>query len=139
MGDAERADPSLVPDVRGSTTRHGRERGLPPDRANYRLLNDNLLDLSHETYVHTRTIGHEAVAETPIAIKVEDLSVRIDKEMPGCTPPPFYQFLDGSRRPDRIDRWQRTVHQPPGYVVIDVGVQPLDAPGIESQRGASST
>ena len=40
--------------------------------ADYRLLNDNLLDLSHETYVHTRTIGHEAVAESPIAIKVGD-------------------------------------------------------------------
>ena len=54
--------------------------------------------------------------------------MRIDKEMPGCTPPPFYQFLGRLKASDRIDRWQRTVYQPPGYVVIDVGVQPLDAP-----------
>lgn len=129
MGDPERADPSLVPDVHWlDDPAWAASEGYHRIEANYRLLNDNLLDLSHETYVHTRTIGHEAVAETPIAIKVEDLSVRIDKEMPGCTPPPFYQFLGRLKASDRIDRWQRTVFQPPGYVVIDVGVQPLDAP-----------
>jgi vanillate O-demethylase monooxygenase subunit len=129
MGDPERADPSLVPDVHWlDDPKWVASEGYHRIEANYRLLNDNLLDLSHETYVHTRTIGHEVVAETPIAIKVEDRTVRLDKEMPGCTPPPFYQFLGRLKASDRIDRWQRTVYQPPGYVVIDVGVQPLDAP-----------
>jgi phenylpropionate dioxygenase-like ring-hydroxylating dioxygenase large terminal subunit len=129
MGDSERADPSLVPDVHWlDDPKWVASEGYHRIEANYRLLNDNLLDLSHETYVHTRTIGHEAVAETPIAIKVEDRTVRLDKEMPGCTPPPFYQFLGRLKASDRIDRWQRTIYQPPGYVVIDVGVQPLDAP-----------
>jgi len=129
MGDPERADPALVPDVHWlDDPKWVASEGYHRIEANYRLLNDNLLDLSHETYVHTRTIGHEAVAESPIAIKVEERAVRIDKEMPGCTPPPFYQFLGRLKASDRIDRWQRTVYQPPGYVVIDVGVQPLDAP-----------
>lgn len=129
MGDAERADPALVPDVHWlDDPAWVASEGYHRIEANYRLLNDNLLDLSHETYVHTRTIGHEAVAETPIAIKVEERAVRIDKEMPGCTPPPFYQFLGRLSPTDRIDRWQRTTYQPPGYVVIDVGVQPLDGP-----------
>ena len=129
MGDPERADPALVPDVHWlDDPAWVASEGYHRIEANYRLLNDNLLDLSHETYVHTRTIGHEAVAETPIAIRVDERSVRIDKEMPGCTPPPFYQFLGRLRASDRIDRWQRTVYQPPGYVVIDVGVKPLDSP-----------
>jgi hypothetical protein len=34
--------------------------------------------------------------------------VRVVKEMPGCTPPPFYQFLGRLKPTDRIDRWQRT-------------------------------
>jgi vanillate O-demethylase monooxygenase subunit len=127
MGDAERADPALVPDVHWlDDPAWVAAEGYHRIEANYRLLNDNLLDLSHETYVHTRTIGHEAVAETPISIKVEDGAVRIDKEMPGCTPPPFYQFLGKLGQSDRIDRWQRTIYRPPGYIVIDVGVQPLD-------------
>jgi len=35
--------------------------GYHPISANYKLLNDNLLDLSHETYVHVHTIGRETV------------------------------------------------------------------------------
>jgi phenylpropionate dioxygenase-like ring-hydroxylating dioxygenase large terminal subunit len=137
MGDAERADPALVPDVHWlDDPKWVASEGYHRIAANYRLLNDNLLDLSHETYVHTRTIGHEAVAESPIAIRVEERAVCIDKEMPGCTPPPFYQFLGRLKPTDRIDRWQRTVYHPPGYIVIDVGVQPLDAaPGSNRVEG----
>ncbi len=137
MGDAERADPALVPDVHWlDDPAWAASEGYHRIAANYRLLNDNLLDLSHETYVHTRTIGHEAVAESPIAIRVDERAVYIDKEMPGCTPPPFYQFLGRLKPTDRIDRWQRTVYRPPGYVVIDVGVQPLDsAPGSNRVEG----
>ena len=137
MGDPERADPALVPDVHWlDDPAWVASEGYHRIEANYRLLNDNLLDLSHETYVHTRTIGHEAVAESPIAIKVGERSVRIDKEMPGCTPPPFYQFLGRLKATDRIDRWQRTVYEPPGFIVIDVGVQALaDVPGSNRVEG----
>jgi vanillate O-demethylase monooxygenase subunit len=54
--------------------------------------------------------------------------VYVDKEMKDCTPPPFYQYLAKLSANDRIDRWQRTVYLPPGYIVIDVGVQPLQPP-----------
>lgn len=129
LGDPDRAKAELVPDAHWlDDPAWVAAEGYHRIEANYRLLNDNLLDLSHETYVHARTIGHEAVAETPAAIRVEDGVLRIDKEMPGCTPPPFYQFLGHLKPTDRIDRWQRTIYQPPGYIVIDVGVQPLDAP-----------
>jgi phenylpropionate dioxygenase-like ring-hydroxylating dioxygenase large terminal subunit len=55
MGDPERAEQSTVPDVHWLDDPRG-----PPPRATTTsppitgLLNDNLLDLSHETYVHTR-------------------------------------------------------------------------------------
>jgi phenylpropionate dioxygenase-like ring-hydroxylating dioxygenase large terminal subunit len=105
-------------------------------KANYKLLNDNLLDLSHETYVHGKTIGHDSVAETPIAIRNDVNAVYVDKEMKNCNPPPFYQYLARVSATDRVDRWQHTVFQPPGYIVIDVGVQPLDAvPGSNRVEG----
>jgi phenylpropionate dioxygenase-like ring-hydroxylating dioxygenase large terminal subunit len=137
MGDAERADAASVPDVHWlDDPAWVASEGYHRIAANYRLLNDNLLDLSHETYVHTRTIGHDAVAETPIAIRVDDGAVYIDKEMPGCTPPPFYQFLGRLKPTDRIDRWQRTVYRPPGYIVIDVGVEPKEhVPGANRVEG----
>ncbi|HQU47659.1 MAG TPA: aromatic ring-hydroxylating dioxygenase subunit alpha [Casimicrobiaceae bacterium] len=129
MGEAERADALKVPDIHWlDDPAWVAAEGYHRIEANFRLLNDNLLDLSHETYVHQRTIGHEAVAESPVAIEADERSVRIVKEMPGCTPPPFYQVLGRLKPTDRIDRWQRTVYEPPGIIVLDVGVNPLDAP-----------
>ena len=129
MGEAERADALKVPDIHWlDDPAWVAAEGYHRIEANFRLLNDILLDLSHETYVHQRTIGHEAVAESPVAIEADERSVRIVKEMPGCTPPPFYQFLGRLKPTDRIDRWQRTVYEPPGIIVLDVGVNPLDAP-----------
>jgi vanillate O-demethylase monooxygenase subunit len=137
MGDAEKADAALVPDV------HWMEspgwvaaEGYHHVAANYKLLNDNLLDLSHETYVHGKTIGHDSVAETPFSFRTEGNAVYVDKEMKACNPPPFYQYLARVSAADKVDRWQHTVYIPPGYIVIDVGVQPLEPiPGSNRVEG----
>jgi phenylpropionate dioxygenase-like ring-hydroxylating dioxygenase large terminal subunit len=128
MGDEERADPDLIPDV------HWMDRpgwiaseGYHAISANYKLLNDNLLDLSHETYVHVHTIGHDSVAETPVEVKYTDKLVCVTKEIASCNPPPLYQYLARVPANANVQRWQRTTYQPPGYCVIDVGVQPLEA------------
>ena len=137
MGDAEKADPALVPDVHWmSDPAWVASEGYHHVKANYKLLNDNLLDLSHETYVHGKTIGHDSVAESPIAIRMDGNAVYVDKEMKDCNPPPFYQYLAKVSATERVDRWQHTVFQPPGYIVIDVGVQPLSpVPGSNRVEG----
>jgi phenylpropionate dioxygenase-like ring-hydroxylating dioxygenase large terminal subunit len=137
MGDADKADPTAVPDVHWmDDPQWVASTGYHRVDANYKLLNDNLLDLSHETYVHTRTIGNEAVAESPIAIRTEGSVVKVDKEMPTCNPPPFYQYLGRLSAEDKVKRWQRTVYQPPGYIVIDVGVEALQpVPGSVRVEG----
>jgi vanillate O-demethylase monooxygenase subunit len=60
MGDAEQADISLIPDVRlldrDDVYMH---RGELNYAANYNLINDNLLDLSHVAFVHEKTIGRK--------------------------------------------------------------------------------
>ena len=121
----------------GSTTRPGsRAEGYHRIEANYRLLNDNLLDLSHETYVHTRTIGHEAVAESPIAIKVDEAPFASTRRCPAARRRRSTSSSAASGDRCRIDRWQRTVYQPPGYIVIDVGVQALEpVPGSNRVEG----
>ena len=104
--------------------------------ADYRLLTDNLLDLSHETYLHTRTIGNEAVADTPVTTNTDRRCVYVQKKIAECPPPPFYQFLGRLPADARVRRWQRTRFEPPGYTVIDVGVESLDAvPGSNRVAG----
>jgi vanillate O-demethylase monooxygenase subunit len=95
-------------------------------KANYKLLNDNLLDLSHETYVHARTIGNEAVAESPVEVRYDERGVYVTKEIESCNPPPLYQYLGRVPATANVSRWQRTVYRPPGYIMIEVGIQPIE-------------
>lgn len=136
MGEGE-ADPSLVPDVRWlDDPAWVPATGYHLVGANYQLLTDNLLDLSHETYVHQRTIGNDAVAEAPVETRHDAHEVHVRKEIARCNPPPFYQYLANVPASAFVRRWQRTVYRPPGYVVIDVGVEPLDAiPGANRVEG----
>ena len=127
MGDADRADPALVPDFHWMDDGDWAvATGYHHIRADYRLLVDNLLDLSHETFVHPETIGTAAVADSPVAVSViEKRTVRAHREMPGCPPPPQFIALAGFDGP--IDRWQTTLYTPPGFCVIEVGAVPADS------------
>ena len=66
MGDAEGADPSLIPDVSLLDDDERRvSYGQLDYRANYMLVNDNLLDLSHVGFVHENSLGRRV--ENPAA------------------------------------------------------------------------
>ena len=66
LGDAARADPAAIPDVHWvDDPAWAAVTGYHHFGANYQLVNDNLLDLSHESFVHEETIGNESVAEAP--------------------------------------------------------------------------
>ena len=124
MGDPTKADPALVPDV------HWMEdpdwavaEGYHFIDADYRFLVDNLLDLSHETFVHPETIGNSAVADSPVSAKViGKKTIRVHRDMYSCTPPPQFITLGGFTGP--IDRWHTTYYTPPGFCIIEVGAVP---------------
>lgn len=92
-------------------------------KANYQFMNDNLLDLSHEAYVHERTIGNEAVAEAPVTTTVVDSEVRVHRDILNCEPPPFYKRATGFGT--NINRWHTTIFRPPGFHVIENGSYPV--------------
>jgi phenylpropionate dioxygenase-like ring-hydroxylating dioxygenase large terminal subunit len=126
LGEPGAADDSLVPDVSWlERPDWACALGYHHIRANYKLLNDNLLDLSHETYVHGKTIGNDAVAESAVVVRADGRGVYVDKEIERCHAPPFYQYLANVSATDEVRRWQRTTYHPPGYIVIDVGVEPI--------------
>jgi phenylpropionate dioxygenase-like ring-hydroxylating dioxygenase large terminal subunit len=92
-------------------------------RANYRLLNDNLLDLTHETFVHDEIIGNRAVADSPAETKViDDERVEVFRYMADCEPPPLY--VTANKLAGHIDRWHTTIYRPPGYLLIENGAKP---------------
>ena len=124
LGDPERADPDLIPDFHWmDDPEWAVAEGYHHVDADYRFLVDNLLDLSHETFVHPETIGNAAVADSPASVKViERRTVRVHRDMLGCEAPPQFVALAGFA--GKIDRWHTTLYTPPGFCVIEVGAVP---------------
>jgi phenylpropionate dioxygenase-like ring-hydroxylating dioxygenase large terminal subunit len=94
-------------------------------KADYRLLNDNLLDLSHESYVHDTTIGNDAVAQAPVSVVRGETELRVHRDILNCEPPPFYVKATGFTEP--INRWHTTIFTPPCTHVIENGSYPATA------------
>jgi phenylpropionate dioxygenase-like ring-hydroxylating dioxygenase large terminal subunit len=126
FGEAEKADPDLIPDFwpcsRPGWTFDG---GYVRIQCDYRLLIDNLMDLTHETYVHDGSIGQQELMEAPIETRVEGDEIVVTRWMPGIDAPPFWR--GALKREGPVDRWQICRFLPPSNVIIDVGVAPADA------------
>jgi phenylpropionate dioxygenase-like ring-hydroxylating dioxygenase large terminal subunit len=96
---------------------------MEPLAAQYGLLVDNLLDLSHETFLHAGFIGTPEVAETPITTDVvAGPIVNVSRRMHAVECPPFYANSTGLSSP--IDRWQDIEYHPPGFYLLHVRVAP---------------
>jgi phenylpropionate dioxygenase-like ring-hydroxylating dioxygenase large terminal subunit len=126
IGDNDRADPALIPDLwpcsRDGWTFDG---GYYPVACDYRLMIDNLMDLTHETYVHSSSIGQVEILEAPIETHVADGHVFVTRWMEGVDAPPFWR---GALKKDGpVDRWQICQFMLPASVMIDVGVAPVEA------------
>lgn len=106
------------------------ERMLHPDwattkvrlhiRANYLLVVDNLMDLSHVAYVHNSTIGNAAVAEDADVVftRTGDV-VRAARDM--CGVPAARTYAEFGPHKRIFDRWQISEFHPPSYFFINNG------------------
>jgi len=126
VGEAALADPAAIPDFWPcSAPGWAFDGGYYRIACDYRLVIDNLMDLSHETYVHAGSIGQHEINETPIEAETRGDEVIVRRWMPGITPPPFWR--DALRHDGPVDRWQICHFLPPSSVLIDVGVAPIAA------------
>ncbi len=128
MGDAAAADPALVPGWHWMDAPGWRAvRGGPPFHveANYLLLNDNLLDLSHVAYVHAGSIGTDNVADFPIVAERGEDHVRMSRVVRDSPPPPLYRRMGGFA--GNVDRWQVAVSTLPACNTVHAGCAPPGA------------
>lgn len=128
IGDPDRADAARIPrapwlDSPNYTT----VSGMEPLAARFGLLVDNLLDLSHETYLHGGYIGTPEVASTPISTEVDDEAgiVYVSRHMDDAECPPFYAKSTGLS--GRISRWQDIEYTPPCLYKLHSRIAP---PGV---------
>jgi phenylpropionate dioxygenase-like ring-hydroxylating dioxygenase large terminal subunit len=114
IGDPSRADETRIPRAPWLVSPdYTTVSGMEPLAARFGLLVDNLLDLSHETYLHGGYIGTPEVAGTPITTEVDDAAgvVYVSRHMDDAECPPFYASSTGLT--GRINRWQDIEYTPP--------------------------
>jgi phenylpropionate dioxygenase-like ring-hydroxylating dioxygenase large terminal subunit len=121
MGDAAKADTAKIPDMPWlSDPKWATTPGNLHVKTNYQFIIDNLLDLTHVTYVHKNTLaGDPREATTPTKTERLNDGVRVGRWMIDFVPPPL--FAKAGNFTSNVDRWQHVTWHPPGIVYLDVG------------------
>jgi|EndMetStandDraft_8_1072994.scaffolds.fasta_scaffold24380_4 phenylpropionate dioxygenase-like ring-hydroxylating dioxygenase large terminal subunit len=134
MGDPAQADEAKIPklywlaDPKWTVT-----PGYIRLKSNYQFLVDNLLDLTHVTYVHKNTLaGDPREATTPTKTERLPDGVRVGRWMIDFAPPPLFAKAGGFT--GNVDRWQFVTWTPPSTVYLDVGCATTGTGAPEGDR-----
>lgn len=134
IGDPALADEQKIPDMHWCSDPSWVFDGSTYHvKCNYQLIVDNLMDLSHETYVHPSSIGQHEIAEAPIKVTSDETSATVTRWMHDIIPPPFWAA--NLKSTEKCDRWQICQFSLPSNVMIDVGVA---LTGTGAQQGNRS-
>jgi vanillate O-demethylase monooxygenase subunit len=115
MGEPQQADPSDIPATDWLTDpAWAYAHGYVHVAANYVGLHENLLDLSHFTYLHPGNIGTPEYAAAPFEVSAHDDYVRISRLVPECPVPDIYTKPTGLAAHERISRKTVSEYLSPG-------------------------
>ncbi len=121
MGEAA-PDESLLPDFfENDDPAWAPVPGYLHIEANYELMIDNILDLTHVVFVHKTTLAGGGVAETPLAVEVKGDRIFARRMMFNVDTAPIYKAAKGLH--GKIDRWQIFEWQPPSFVKVILGAR----------------
>lgn len=125
-GDPAKADPATIHHPHwADNPEWAYGGGLYHIKCDWRLMVDNLMDLTHETYVHTTSIGQKEIDEAPVSTKTVGEEVITSRFMDNVTAPPFWRanmHAKGLDENQPVDRWQICHFTPPSHIMIEVGV-----------------
>lgn len=100
----------------------------------YEYIVDNLLDLSHVSFLHDGVLGNEDTVSANTDVVQEGNAVTVSRWTPGVRPPEYFDLIfrqDGQR----VDMWQNIRWEPPSNLLLDVGVTTA---GGERAQGTSN-
>lgn len=132
MGEAAQADPALLPDFGAVEQREGwsRVQGYLHVKANYQLVSDNLMDLSHVPFLHPFLSGSEPPPpDLGPDVRMEQQGDRVVainqfRKMPNT---PLYQMLwERGAPPPFISMRANMRWDPPSLMLLDTGGCPVD-------------
>ncbi len=128
MGPAEEADTSKILDYpwHNDYRRWPHKHEVYHVKADYMLMVDNLMDLTHLGYVHKSTIGGnpKVHVDAQMTVTPKPTGLHFIRWMLDSVPPPSYVKAAGFK--GRVDRWQEFEYVAPGCIIqwsgaLDVG------------------
>jgi vanillate O-demethylase monooxygenase subunit len=103
------ADHAKVPDfsvLDNVPELHATKRDKMVIKANYELIVDNLLDLSHTSYLHEGILGNAETVESEIAVELEGDDVVVSRHASGVTAPGLFA-AQWPQAPAKVDKFTR--------------------------------
>jgi len=134
MGDPALADPATITDFHWLDDPHwGAKGSYLHVEANWQLVVDNLLDLTHLAFVHDTTIGNMALAEhAKVKVDRAPNNVVVTRWIIDAEPPPTFQKVGNFK--GNVDRWQIVDFVPPAFLRLDVGATPTGTGAPQGKR-----
>lgn len=134
MGDPALADPASITDFHWlDDPNWGAKGSYLHVSANWQLIVDNLLDLTHLAFVHETTIGNAALAEhATVKVTRAPNNVVMTRWIIDQQPPPTFRKVGGFK--GNVDRWQIIDFTPPAFLRLDVGAAPSGTGAPEGRR-----
>ena len=134
MGDAAKADPALLPD---NFSCDDPQWDHVPGYLHYAtpqpLVCDNLLDFSHLSYVHEKTLGGStAIARARADIEAMPRGIKVTRTVDDVPPPPYYAAVRGFA--GNVDRWFVYDFVLPGTLLMHSGGRPVEDSGDDMRR-----
>jgi vanillate O-demethylase monooxygenase subunit len=122
MGEADQADEALIPDYHWlDDPEWVGKGGTMHVEGNYRLLFENLMDLTHAKFLHKTTLSTDSVTEFPVKVEADDTHVNMKRKMENIpNTSPLWTKVGGFTQ--AVTQWQDVTYTPPNNVVINMGV-----------------
>jgi len=100
---------------------HATKRDRITIRANYELIIDNLLDLSHTSYLHDGILGNSDTVESEITVEQDGQDVVVGRHAGNAAAPGLFAILMPST-PDKVDKFTRMRWMPPCNLRLVTGI-----------------
>ena len=136
MGDAAKADPSLIVDFpyHNDKATWPNKHDIYPIKGNYMLMVDNLMDLTHLGYLHAKTVGGNPGAHVEAEMKTTRTprGLKFTRWMKNSVPPPSYVRAAGFA--GRVDRCQEFEFVAPSSILQWTGAADAGSQYSDPQR-----
>jgi phenylpropionate dioxygenase-like ring-hydroxylating dioxygenase large terminal subunit len=128
MGDKP-ADESAVPDfsmMDNVPELHNTKRDSIMIKANVELIIDNLLDLSHTSFLHEGLLGNADTVESEIVVKQDGTNVTVERHARDAEPPGMNKLM-WPQSPTRVDKITSITWMAPSTLKLMTGICEIGA------------